>query len=338
MKKLNSSTDILSIPGALPARKKRIDIFPYAISAPAMLFLFVGMLFPILWPLIHSFTDKHVGDKAVFTGFDNYIYILKDTVYINSIKNTVIFTAGAMVGKVLIGIIVALILNMNIKFRNTLRTLYLLPWTLPSVVAIYAWMWLYTGNGGLINNILLQAGILSKPIGWLSSANLSIVSLMIVNIWRGIPFIALTVLSGLQTIPDELYEASRIDGAGTVKAFWHITLPLVKSVILVATLISTIWTLNDFETVYLLTGGGPGQSTTTIPIAAYNFAFSSVYGHIGRASAAALLTVPVLVELMLPVLNNLLGEDKSQARKMKNMWKNISPGTPISGHKVGAEP
>jgi len=293
------------------ARRKRFDIFPYAIAAPALLILFGGMMYPVLWSLFYSFTDKRIGVEATFTWFDNYRHILNDTIYRGSIINTVYFTVGAMFGKTLVGIVVALILNMNIKFRNTLRTLYLLPWTLPGVVAIYTWMWLYTGNGGLINSTLLQLGLLQAPIGWLSNINISMISLMIVNIWRGIPFIAISVLAGLQTIPSELYEASSIDGANAPKAFWHITLPLVRSVILVSALISTIWTINDFEVVYLLTGGGPGTTTTTIPIAAYNFAFGGAFGHIGRASAAALMTVPVLVILMLPILNNMLGSEKT---------------------------
>ena len=307
--------------GVITLKKRKFDYFPYAIAAPAIILLLVGMMFPMLWSLVYSFTDKKVASDATFIWFENYRYIFSDPTYLKSVWNTVVFTVCSMSGKVLFGVIIALILNMNIKFRNFLRTLFLLPWTLPSVVAIYTWMWLYTGNGGLINNILLQLGVIDQGIGWLSNANMGIFSLAIVNIWRGIPFIALSVLSGLQTIPNELYESSSIDGAGTFKSFLHITLPLVMSVILVSTLISTIWTINDFETVYLLTGGGPGQSTYTIPITSFKYAFDSAMGNIGRACAAALSTIPVLIVIMLPILNNMLGDEEKIRRKAEKQRK-----------------
>lgn len=302
-------------------RRRKFDCFPYAIAAPALIILLIGMMFPMIWSLVYSFTDKHVAADAAFVGFQNYEYIFNDPTYVNSVWNTVLFTVGSMVGKVFFGVIIALILNMNIKFRNFLRTLFLLPWTLPSVVAIYTWMFLYTGNGGLLNSILLDLGLVKEGIAWLSDPNMGMVSLMLVNIWRGIPFIAITVLSGLQTIPEELYESAQIDGASTIKTFTKVTLPLIMSVILVSTLISTIWTINDFETVYLLTGGGPGQSTYTIPITAFKYAFDSAIGHIGRACAAALSTVPVLIVIMLPILNNMLGDEEKLRRKAKRQQK-----------------
>lgn len=297
-------------------KKGKKDYFPYIIAAPALILLAIGMIYPMLWSIYYSFTDKHVAMQSTFTGFDNYKYIFADELYWRSVKNTVWFTVGAMAGKVFLGVVVALILNSNIKFRNLLRTLFLLPWTLPSVVAIYTWMFLYSGNGGgLINNMLLEWGWIKEGVGWLSNSNLSMISLMIVNIWRGVPFIALTVLSGLQTIPTELYESAAIDGANTWKSFWRITFPMVVPVILVATLISTIWTINDFETVYLLTGGGPGQSTYTISILANKYAFDAALGNIGRASAASISTLPVMIVLMIPILRNMLGEEDELRRK-----------------------
>lgn len=299
----------------LVINKRKTDFFPYIIAAPALILLLIGIVYPILWSIWYSFTDKRVAMDAAFTGLTNYLDLFKDETYLNSIVNTVKFTVASMIGKVIIGVIVALILNMNIKFRNLLRTLFLLPWTLPSVVAIYTWMWLYTGNGGLINNILLELGVIKEGIAWLSNGNMAIYSLALVNTWRGIPFIALSVLSGLQTIPTELYESASIDGAGVFKTFWKITFPLILPVLLVCTLISTIWTINDFETVYLLTGGGPGQSTYTIAITAFKYAFDAALGNIGRACAAAISTIPVLIILMIPIMRNMLGEDEAMRKK-----------------------
>lgn len=312
---MQTTTNNKIIQPSLP-RKEKTDWFPYLISIPALLLLCIGMVYPMLWSLYYSFTDKRVATDAVYIGFENYKNLISDQTFLRAISNTIYFTLGSMVGKVIFGVIIALILNMNIKFRNALRTLFLLPWTLPSVVAIYTWLWLYSGNGGgLINNLLLQSHILKKGIGWLSNPKMAIVSLMIVNTWRGIPFIALTVLSGLQTIPTYLYESASIDGASTLQSFFRITVPLIVPVVLVSTLISTIWTINDFETVYLLTGGGPGQSTYTIPIAAYKYAFDAALGNIGKASAAAFSTVPALVLLMIPIMRNMLGDEEKERNK-----------------------
>ena len=300
-------------------RKRKFDIFPYAIAAPALIILLLGMLYPMLWAIFNSFTDKKLGvDSVNFIGLENYRFMLTNKIYLGSIVNTIRFTLFAMVTKVFLGVVVALILNMNLKFRNMFRSVFLLPWTLPGVVAIYIWMWLYTGNGGLINNLLgPQLGLLSQPVGWLSNPNIAIYSLAMVNTWRGVPFIAISVLAGLQTIPQELYESASIDGAGTLRSFRHITLPLIVPVVLVSSLISTIWTLNDFETVWLLTAGGPGQSTYTIPIAAYKQVFdgAGAGGMVGRSAAAALITVPFLIVLMIPILNNMLGEDERKLRQ-----------------------
>lgn len=304
---------------ALKKKRRKVDLFPYAISAPAILLLVVCMLYPILWAINFSFTSKSIGTPATFVGLENYTTLLKDATYLRALKNTTVFTVGAIAGKVFFGMIIALILNAKIKFRNALRTLFLLPWTMPGIVAIYTWMWLYTGNGGIINNVLLKYGLIGSAIGWLTTNGMAMVSLIIVNVWRGIPFIAISVLSGLQTIPDELYEAASIDGAGAVKSFRHITWPLIKSVVMVSTLISTIWTLNDFENVYILTGGGPGKATYTVPIAAYRYVFGgSIKPEVGMACAASLILVPVLLVIMIPILNNLLGTTGlKQTRKQR---------------------
>lgn len=311
---------------ALQKKRRKVDLFPYAISAPALLLLVAGMLYPILWAVYYSFTSKSIGTPATFVGLNNYIALLKDASYLGALKNTTVFTVGAIAGKVFFGMIIALILNANIKFRNALRTFFLLPWTMPGIVAIYTWMWLYTGNGGILNNILLKYGLIESAIGWLTTKGMAMVSLIIVNVWRGIPFIAISVLSGLQTIPGELYESASIDGAGAIKSFRHITWPLVKPVVMVSTLISTIWTLNDFENVWILTGGGPGKATYTVPIAAYKYTFGgSVKPEVGMSCAASLILVPVLLVIMIPILNNMIGntglKETRKQRKEKRIEK-----------------
>jgi multiple sugar transport system permease protein len=298
--------------------KKRIDIFPYAIVAPAMIILIVGMVFPIAWTVYNSFTDKKIGAEANFTGISNYAYLLDDDAFRQSAANTAVYSIGAVAGKLVLGLVIALLLHGNLFRRGfifnkrILRPAFLLPWTIPGVVAIYIWSSLYTGNGGIFNYAFLNLGLISKPIGWLSTPVMAMFSMILVNIWRGTPFFTINILAGLQTVPDELYEAARIDGANKWHEFFYITLPSVKGIVMVTALVSLIWTINDFETPWLLTGGGPGTSTSIISIVTWNYAFGlRGMGFLGRASASSLLTMPVMLLIMIPVIRNLIKGEHS---------------------------
>jgi multiple sugar transport system permease protein len=296
-------------------RRKRVDIFPYAIAAPAMLILVIGMVFPIGWTVFNSFTDKTIGVAPRFTGLGNYIFLLGDDAFRESAVNTAIYSVGAVAGKLLLGFGMALLLhgtlfNGRILNKKFLRPAFLLPWTIPGVVAIYIWSSLYTGNGGTLNYALLHLNLIAKPIGWLSTPSIAMMSMIIVNIWRGTPFFGINILAGLQTVSLELYEAARIDGANKLHELIYITLPSIKGIVIVTTLVSLIWTINDFETPWLLTGGGPGYATSIISIVTWNYAFGlRGMGFLGRASASSLYAVPVMLLIMIPIVRNLVKGD-----------------------------
>lgn len=298
--------------------KRKVDLFPYTLVAPAMLILVFGMVFPIGWTIFNSFTNKEIGMVPVFIGLKNYVYLLGDEAFRASAINTVTYSLGAVAGKLAIGFTLALLLHGRLFDRRFvpnkryLRPAFLLPWTIPGVVAIYIWSSLYTGNGGILNFALQKLGILQKPIGWLSTPSIAMLSMILVNIWRGTPFFMINILAGLQVVPLELYEAARIDGANTAREFSAITMPAIRGIVIVTSLVSLIWTINDFETPWLLTGGGPGVSTSIISIVTWNFAFGlRGMGFLGRASASAMYTVPVLLLLMIPIVRNLVREESA---------------------------
>lgn len=265
---------------------------PYLLVSPVVLYLLLVMLVPFLWAVWISFTDKMIGSDASFVGLKNYQSLLADDRFYWAVRNTLIFTAAAVAGKVVFGVIMGLVLNEKIIFRNFFRVLLFLPWTIPTLVSAMSWKWIYSDVGGVLNYLLAKLGLISSPVGWLYDPQLAMMSIILVNVWRGIPFIGIAVLAGLQTIPPDLYEAAKIDGANAVRRFWHITLPSVKEVIVLATLMTTVWTLNDFEIVWLLTGGGPADATQVLATYSYTIGFMNM--NLARAIAVSVLFIPIL--------------------------------------------
>ncbi len=190
----------------------------------------------------------------------------------------------------------ALILNVNFKGRNITRALLLIPWTLPNVVAVLNWRWIFSDIGGVANQLLRIIGVTDQNIVWFGDATLAFVCIVIVNVWRGTPFFGISILAQLQTIPVDYYEAASIDGASKWKQFIHITLPEIKNVIYLSALMSTIWTLNEFESVWLLTGGGPNRATEVVNIYSYKTAMSSM--QLGKGVTVSVLLMPVLLILI----------------------------------------
>ena len=264
---------------------------------PTVVYLLLVMVLPLLWAISISFTDKMVGKQGVFNGIDNYLLLLRDKVFFKAVTNTLFFTFVAVLLKVVFGVSVALILNEPLRARNLYRAIILLPWTLPALVVIFAWRWMFSDVGGVLNDLLRKAGIISVDIGWLSaSGTLAMFSIIMVNVWRGTPFIAISALAGLQTISSDLYASATIDGANAPQKFYYITLPSIKNVLLLAALVSTIWTLNNFQMVWLLTAGGPGDSTHIIATYSYVVGFSNRF--LGRAVSVSVLAMPFIIVLV----------------------------------------
>jgi len=281
---------------AQPSKARQDGLLAYLLMSPALLYLLVVMAVPFLWALYTSFTDKTIGAPAHFIGLQNYLSLLTDPGFWQAVRNTLLFTAGAVIAKVIFGMAMALVLNQNIRFRNFFRVLLFLPWTIPSIVSVFTWQWLYSDVGGVLSDLLMRLHLIESPLPWLASPSLAMFSVILVNVWRGVPFVGIAVLAGLQSISHDQHEAAMIDGAGMLARFRHITLPGVREVTLLTAVITTIWTLNDFEIIWLLTRGGPANATQVLSTLSYTEGFLNL--HIGKAIAIAVVTLPALIWLI----------------------------------------
>ena len=214
-----------------------------------------------------------------------------------SLANTLLWTVGTLTLQLLFGLLVALMLHQNMMFRSLARSLVLFPYFLSTVVAVLMWRWLFNDLYGIVNHMLMWSGLLDMPVDWLGRMPNAMLSLIFVGAWKYFPFVVIAVLARLQTIPDELYEAATIDGAGPIARFFDVTLPQLKGVLVVIVLLRAIWDFKEFDLIYLLTGGGPVSSTQSLPLMVYKEAFA--LNHLGVASATAVLMMLVMLTFMI---------------------------------------
>lgn len=273
-----------------------------AFTLPIFLLIFMLMGFPFAYTIYLSLTNKTVGRPAEFIGLANYISIFTDSTYWRIVGNTVIYTVVCIGVKLVLGMLFALLLNEKFHGRAITRVCMLLPWAIPGMVAANTWKWMYNDQYGIINEILRDLHIISTPIPWLGSMSLALFSVIIVNIWRGVPFFLFSILGALQSIDDQLYDAGKIDGANVFQRFFNITLPSIMPVVAISTLLSTIWTFNDFDNIWLITGGGPLNASSVVATYTYEQAF--MYNDMARGMAVAVSIVPVLLVLMVLVMKN----------------------------------
>lgn len=270
--------------------------FAYQAVSPVMLYLAFILMVPLLWGVYISLTNMRIGATTSFVGLSNYIKLLKKDVFREAAVNTMLYTFFSILGKVVLGILMALLLNMKFKGRNLARALMIIPWTLPNLVAALNWKWIFSAQGGMLNGFLMKFGLIEENIVFLGTPTMAFIAIVVVNVWRGTPFFGISLLARMQSISGELYEAAAIDGASPVQRFVHITMPMIKDVLMLTTLISTIWTINDFETVWLLTGGGPNKATELVSILSYLTAMKQF--RLGEGAATALIFAPVLIVLI----------------------------------------
>jgi multiple sugar transport system permease protein len=263
----------------------------WKIALPFILPIIILMSAFIAWPFIDalytSMTIRTMTRETKFVGLDNYIRLYSDPYYLQAVRATFVFTAGAITFKLIFGLIAATLLHPLKRGRNLLIGLVLLPWIVPSVVQALAWKSIFDPLFGGLNPILLGLGLVEKPLSWLADPDLAMASVIAVNVWAGIPFFTVNILAGMASIDSEMYEAASIDGANGWDKFRHITLPSL----------STIWTFNNFETIFLLTQGGPGNITKVYSIMAYEKAIRSL--QFGPGTAIAFSLVPVLLFFIL---------------------------------------
>lgn len=262
----------------------------YLFILPATLFLGIFVAYPFLMALWMSFTNKRLGSPGAFIGFKNFLYLLEDDIFRQTLMNAVIYTIAAVGVKTLAGLALALGLARLTRGAQIIRAIVLLPFVVPISLSALAWWWMYDPLYSVLNWILNSIG--GPKIPWLSDPFWARAAVIITNIWRGLPFFGLCILAGLLAIPREFYEAAETDGAGRWATFWYITLPLLKPVLGIVVLYSVVMTVSDFEIIYLITRGGPRNTTHLFSTLAYQVGL--VGTEIGLGAAIVLFIFPVL--------------------------------------------
>ncbi len=266
----------------------------YLMVAPALLLLIIMVAYPFVLSIWLGFTDTRIAQEATgnFIGLENYIDLINRTLFREKvIRNTLLYTVGAVPLKLVLGLLLALLLNRRFPLRNAVRGLLLLPWVIPTSLSMITFLWLFEPTFSVLNFLLEGAGF--SPVNWLGTPNTALFSVMMVNVWRGTPFFAVILLAALQGVPDDQVEAARIDGANTLQRFWYIVIPAIMPVVVVSTLFSLVRTFAEMEIVWILTNGGPFNSTHMIGTYAYQLAIKNA--RIGEGAAVSLFFFPVMV-------------------------------------------
>lgn len=286
-------------------RKNGTLLTPYLLLLPAMITMFGIVIYPIVNAVKMSFTNYLLWkpQEAKFIGLGNYVELFHDDNFLASLKNTGIWVLCCLVFQFILGFVVALVLNQDFKGRTLARTIIMIPWVTPTVLITLMFRWMYDGNYGVLNDIFYKLGFISQFKAFLSLADTALPAVIAVKVWQGIPFFAIMILAALQTIPKELYEAAHVDGASKFGTFWSITLPYVLPTVLITTLLRTIWIANDVDIVYMMTGGGPGNSSMILSVYTYQLAQKAL--NFGKASAAAILMTFMLVLLVMIFLKKI---------------------------------
>ncbi|KGQ34503.1 sugar ABC transporter permease [Gallibacterium genomosp. 2] len=255
---------------------------------PAMIVVSVLFVYPFLSSIFYSFTNKNlIMPNWKFVGFDNYIAVINDPSFWLAFSNSILWTVFSLVGQVLVGFALAMALHRIRHLQWLYKILLIIPWAFPTIVIAFSWQWILNGVYGYLPNMIVKLGLMDIAPHFLSDSTWAFVSLVFINVWFGAPLIMVNVLSALQTVPQEQYEAAKIDGANAWQVFRHITLPHIKVVIGLLVVLRTVWVFNNFDIIYLITGGGPANSTMTLPIFAYNMGWGTKM--LGRSSAVTVL-------------------------------------------------
>ena len=264
--------------------------FALLLITPSLVILVFIMAYPLIDAFYLSFTRCFLTDPAggrAFIRLNNYINLLRRGVFWVAFKNTLLYVGGTVLFEFLIGFGLALLLNQQIKYKGTLRSLFMLPWVVPSVVVALLARWAFNSEFGIVNIVLKQLGIIENFQGWLKDTNLALPTILTVTTWKMFPFMLVVLLAGLQTIPEEQTEAARVDGANALQRFLHITLPHLRELIMIVTLLEFIWMFQYMTIIWTTTKGGPIYATTTLPVLIYRSAFKDY--NLGYASSIGVI-------------------------------------------------
>jgi ABC-type sugar transport system permease subunit len=276
----------------------RVDTLPYLLLAPSILLIVVIELYPFLQGLLYSFQNGSLLAPGTFIGLDNYVSTFTDPEFLHSVFFSAIFALFSVAGSYLVGLGLALLLIKSFPLRGLFRVLLIIPWILSSIVTIVSWRWLIQDQHGTINVLLSLVHL--GPIFFLSSTGWAVVSVIVIKVWRSFPFMMISLIAALQTIDANIYEAARIDGAGRWAAFRYVTFPGIKNISIILWILMTIWSVNDFETPWLLTQGGPSNATESLMILAYKDTFTR--NMVGTGAAVAFISLIILMILAIVMM------------------------------------
>lgn len=290
--------------GQLPTIGEVLDrqgVLAYVLLLPGVLILAAFIGWPFITSLWLSVTDQSVSTSvARFVGLDNFTDELRSQIFLQTVRNTFVYTGVTVVIKLAFGIGLAVLMNQSFRLKNLARAALLLPWIVPTALSAIAWLWLFDATFSVFNWAIVRSGLADRGINWLGEGSWAMTSIIIANIWRGTPFFAITILAGLQTVDRELLDAAAVDGASRWQRFWRITIPLIRPVVLIVLLFSIVATISDFQLVYVLTRGGPANSTHLLGTLAYDVAVRA--GQLSEGAAISLYMFPVLILCVVALL------------------------------------
>jgi multiple sugar transport system permease protein len=271
----------------------------YKFIAPSLAWLCIVAIYPIIYVFYLSLNRKLlIFDISRFIGLENYLFLLKDDRFWNAFKNTVYFTAASVSLELLFGFSIALLLSRTFKLRGIIRAIVLIPWVIPTVVSAKMWEWIYNTDFGILNYLI------GSKINWLGTPFIAMNAAVLMDVWKTTPFVVIILMAGLQVIPKELYQAAKVDGAGNWTIFRRVTLPLLKPLILVALIFRTLDAFRVFDAVYVLTGGGPANTTETLSIYSYKVLFQTLqFGYGSALSVIVFLCIGSISILYIKMLS-----------------------------------
>lgn len=279
--------------GPISSLLQNNNVLGFLFMLPAAVFLVCFLTYPLGLGVWLGFTDTRIGRDGVFIGLENYQFLMDDSVFWLSVFNTILYTSVASVLKFALGLWLAMLLNQHLPFKSFFRAIVLLPWVVPTVLSALAFWWIYDSQFSIISWSLMQLGLISGPINFLGDPINARISVIVANVWRGIPFVAISLLAGLQTIPASLQEAASLDSATSWQRFRYVTLPMLTPIIAVVMTFSVLFTFTDFQLIYVLTKGGPVNATHLM--ATLSFQRGIPGGQLGEGAAIAVAMVPFLL-------------------------------------------
>jgi len=288
---------------SLATRRK---LQPYLYIAPVLIVLLLMFGYPLIKSIIMSFQDYKLSrlDKVAWNNFKNYKKMFSDRNFLLLFKNSIIYVVASVCMQFLLGLGLALGLNGKFKGRGIYQSIIFLPWAFSAFVIGLLYRWSFNGEYGVINDLLKKAGIIGKGISWLGTPGLSLLVIIFAMIWIGIPFFGINILAALQSVPEDIYEAAAMDGCGTFRKFFSLTLPYIKPTIIVTILLRTIWIFNSFDLVVIITEGGPANYSQTLPSYMYTQAFASYDFGLAGSFGVLLMVILVVYALVFLKLSN----------------------------------